>query len=161
MKQIYNLRGSNGRSLVTNLLNVSQRWKCARVSPIFKDGDHSDMHKLLSVLPSLSKVLERHVFDALHNYLMTNALISQQQSGFRKHQLIKITDSLLQSMDEGKISGFVMIDLRKAFDLVDHPTLLQKLCLYGMADNPMSWFTSYLTDYLKLSLTIDFLPRPP
>lgn len=118
-------------------------------------------YRPISVLPLLSKVLERHVFDALHNYLMTNALISQQQSGFRKHQHIKKTNSLLQSMDEGKISGLVMIDLRKAFDLVDHPTLLQKLRLYGMDDNPMSWFTSYLTDYRKLSLTIDFLPRPP
>ena len=49
-------------------------------------------------------------------------------------------------MDKGKIIGLTMIDLRKAFDLVDHATLLQKLALYGLDDNAISWFSSYLTD---------------
>ena len=49
-------------------------------------------------------------------------------------------------MDKGKIIGLTMIDLRKTFHLVDHATLLQKLALYGLDDNAISWFSSYLTD---------------
>jgi hypothetical protein len=39
-----------------------------------------------------------------------------------------------------------MLDLRKAFDLVDHSLLLQQLHLYGLDDQALSWFTSYLKD---------------
>jgi hypothetical protein len=49
-------------------------------------------------------------------------------------------------MDQGKFSGLTMLDLRKAFDLVDHSLLLQKLHLYGLDDQALSWFTSYLKD---------------
>ena len=52
----------------------------------------------------------------------------------------------LNNMDKGKIIGLTMIDLRKTFHLVDHATLLQKLALYGLDDNAILWFSSYLTD---------------
>ena len=78
-------------------------------------------------------------------------MISPKQSGFRKHHscqslLLKITDYLLQSMDQGQISGLTSINLRKAFDLVDHTTLLQKLQLYGLNEDAVTWFRSYLCD---------------
>lgn len=49
-------------------------------------------------------------------------------------------------MDQGQISGLTLIDLRKAFDLVDRPTLLQKLQLYGLNEEAVNWFRSYLSD---------------
>jgi hypothetical protein len=89
-------------------------------------------YRPIYIIPILSKVLERHVFDSLYGFLSSNNLISNQQSGFRRHHscqsvLIKISDYLLESIDKGHISGLTLIDLRKAFDLVDHETLLKKL----------------------------------
>ena len=146
--------------VITRIINLSittstvpKRWKCGRVTPLFKGGISNEMncYRPISILPLLSKVLERHVFDEFYSFLATFNLLSQQQSGFRKNHscqslLIKITDYLLNNMDKGKIIGLTMIDLRKAFDLVDHATLLQKLALYGLDDNAISWFSSYLTD---------------
>ena len=146
--------------VITRIINLSittstvpKRWKCARVTPLFKGGISNEMncYRPISILPLLSKVLERHVFDEFYSFLATFNLLSQQQSGFRKNHscqslLIKITDYLLNNMDKGKIIGLTMIDFRKAFDLVDHATLLQKLALYGLDDNAISWFSSYLTD---------------
>ena len=60
--------------------------------------------------------------------------------------LLKITDYLLQSMDQGQISGLTLIDLRMAFDLIDHTTLLHKLQLYGLNKDAVTWFRSYLSD---------------
>ena len=108
-------------------------------------------YRPISVLPLLSKVLERHIFDSVYKYLTCNDVISQRQSGFRKHHscqtlLIRITDYLLDNMDKGRILGLTMVDLRKAFNLVNHKTLLQKLTLYGLDDNALAWFTSYLSN---------------
>ena len=105
-------------------------------------------YRPISVLPLLSKVLQGHVFDALYEFLISNNL-SHQQSGFCNHHscqslLIKVTDYLLDSKDKGKVSGLTMIDLRKAFHLVDHPTLLLKLSLYGLDNKALSWFHLYL-----------------
>ena len=88
----------------------------------------------------------------LTNYTISWLLmISHQQSGFRKDHschslLIKITDYLPSCMDEGKITGLTMIDLQKAFDLVDYSTLLHTLQLYRLDTSAMRWFSSYLCD---------------
>ena len=48
-------------------------------------------------------------------------------------------------MDKGLFTGVVMIDLRKAFDVVDHKLLLKKLRVYGLNTNSLEWFQSYLS----------------
>ena len=91
-------------------------------------------------------------------------MISPKQSGFRKHHscqslLLKITDYLLQSMDQGQISGLTSINLRKAFDLVDHTTLLQKLQLYGLNEDAVTWFRSSVIGSFKTLLITSFQPK--
>ena len=49
-------------------------------------------------------------------------------------------------MDKGLISGLNLIDYRKAFDLIDHATLLKKLAIYGVSGRSLQWFDSYLKD---------------
>ena len=49
-------------------------------------------------------------------------------------------------MDKGLLTGAVFIDLKKAFDTVPHDGLLNKLFRYGIQDQPLSWFESYLTN---------------
>ena len=127
--------------------------KLARVTPIHKSGSFSDPNNFrpISVLPIISKLLEKHVSGHLMNYLREFKLLISTQSGFRSlHStesiLIKMTDDWLEAMDKGKLTGVIFIDLRKAFDLVNHELLLAKLRIYGFSPSTLRWFRSYLND---------------
>ena len=134
------------------------RWKTAKVTPLFKSGDRDDLnnYRPISVLPILSKLLERHVHTNLYAYLSDNNLLYACQSGFRRHHgtdtaLIKLVDELLLNLDKNRVSGLVLIDYCKAFDMVDHQILMSKLNAYGMCKNSARWFRSYLSGRQQLS----------
>jgi hypothetical protein len=127
-------------------------WKIAKVAPIFKSGDKTNPsnYRPISVLPTLSKILERHIHNNFYSFLTNHNLIYDRQSGFRaghstETALTKLVQSWTAAINEGKLVGAVFIDLRKAFDLVNHDILLEKLSLYKCNENAMSFFRSYLT----------------
>lgn len=128
-----------------------------RVTPLFKSGDadESSNYRPISVLPVLSKVVERHIHDSLYQYLSESNLIYKHQSGFRKKHstetaLIHIIDELLFNLDDDRVNGLILVDYRKAFDMVDHTILMEKLKAYGVVGNSLSWFHSYLQDRHQL-----------
>ena len=145
---------------IAKLINLSfslnqfpKHWKTARITPIFKNGNQTEVtnYRPISVLPILSKIAERHVNNALYWFLCDKDLIYPRQSGFRtKHStetaLINIIDDLLFNLDNNCVSGMVMVDYRKAFDMVDHTLLLKKLQIYGLTKESLLWFTSYLKE---------------
>ena len=127
-------------------------WKNARVCPVYKDNDHRDMgnYRPVSILPIISKVFEKEVFQQLYHYLKVNSILSKFQSGFRSlhstvSALIQMCDDWSDSMDKGKLTGVVFLDIRKAFNSVDHSILLEKVQFYGVADRELMWLKSYLT----------------
>ena len=111
-----------------------------------------DNYRPISVLPTISKVLERVVHTQLYDFLAKEKLLSPYQCGFRKGHstelaVLSFTDSIRRSMDQGLLTGAVFIDLRKAFDTVDHDLLLEKLTKgYGVTGKELGWFKDYLTD---------------
>ena len=128
-------------------------WKNAKVNPIFKAGDKDNVnnYRPISILPTLSKIIEKWTESKLMLYLNKHTLLHKNQSGFRKNHstesaLILMTDSWLKSINDGKLVGCAMIDFRKAFDLVDHQVLLNKLRIYRFSDLGLSWFKSYLSN---------------
>ena len=145
---------------ITKLINLSfslnacpSLWKTAKVTPIFKSGDPTDVtnYRAISVLPILSKIAERHVHNAVYSFLCANDLIYIRQSGFRsKHStetaLIKIIDDLIFNLDNDSVSGMVLVDYLKAFDMVDHTLLLKKREVYGLNRDSLQWLTSYLEE---------------
>ena len=140
---IYNL------SLKTGIF--PEKWKQARVTPIFKSGDDTncDNYRPISILPILSKILERHIHDHLYEYLTDYGLLLVSQSGFRKFHschttLTKLVDSWLKAIDNGEMTGLLLVDFRKAFDLVDHDILMKKLTIYKFDDTALKWFQSYI-----------------
>ena len=128
-------------------------WKIARVSPIFKGGTENDRtnYRPISVLPFLSRLFEKLVYNQLYDHLDTNNLIYAKQSGFRSlHStvscLLNFTNDSYINMDKGKLTGLIFIDLKKAFDTVDHEILLSKLQKYGINELEYDWFKSYLAN---------------
>ena len=99
----------------------------------------------------ISLCLERHICTQLMLYLRSYNLIVLTQSGFRRHHstesiLIKMTDDWLKAMDQGFYTGAIFLDLRKAFDVVNHDLLIAKLQMYGCSSSTLLCFRSYLSD---------------
>lgn len=149
--------------------------KRAKVTPIFKKGEKTDInnYRPISVLPIITGIFERHVSNCLVNFLEEHNLIYEQQSGFRKQHscqtaLTKIVDNWLTAINNNEIVGTLFLDLTKAFDLVNHQILLQKLALYKFSPSTLSWFASYLSNRTqqvnisgKLSSTKEILAGVP
>ena len=126
--------------------------KNAKVVPLPKTNDLSDPsnYKPISLLPVISKPLERHIHKYLLQYLENNKLIHQYQSGFRLDHschtvLTRLCDGWLSAINSSEIVGTVFLDFKKAFDLVEHSILLKKLSLY-VKDFIARFFHSYLTN---------------
>ena len=118
---------------------------------MYKSGSKSDPnnYRPISILPTISKIFERHINKHLMSYLNKYSLIHETQSGFRpKHScqtaLVKLIDKWMSCIDQGDVIGSLFIDFRKAFDLVNHEILLQKLSKYKICNTSLSWFKSYL-----------------
>ena len=105
-------------------------WKLSKVIPLFKQGERSDLnnYRPIPVIPVVAKVFERIIYDQLYDYLTENNLISSHQSGFRSlHStvtaLLEATDNWAYNIEQGKVNAVVFLDLKKAFDTVDHDIL--------------------------------------
>ena len=86
----------------------------------------------------------------LYDFLELHSILFENQFGFRKNNstsyaLMDITEKIKESIDSGKFGCGIFIDLRKAFDTVNHEIILEKLEHYGVRDVLLKWFTSYLT----------------
>ena len=121
--------------------------KYAKVFPIFKCGSKSDPsnYRPISILPTVSKIFEKHVNKHIMNYLNKYKLIHESQSGFRqKHScqiaLVKLLDQWMSCIHKGDLVGSLFIDFRKAFDVVDHTILMKKLELYKLSETSLNWF---------------------
>ena len=104
------------------------------------------------------------VFHTFSYYPNKHNLLHKTQSGFRsKHScktaLVHMIDSWLNATDDGKMVGVVLVDFKKAFDLVDHQILLSKLKLYGIQNETFIWFNSYLSQQVVINNSkSDFKP---
>ena len=132
---------------------VPTEWKLARVTPIFKKGKRQDVndYRPMSIIPAVAKVFERIIYDQFFKYLNDNDLLVNCQSGFRSlHStltfLLEASNSWSVNIDNGLINGVIFIDLKKAFDTIDHKILLRKLASYGIDHRALKWFDSYLSD---------------
>ena len=108
-------------------------------------------YRPVSILSTLSKILERAVHIQPEIYLKEKDLFYKFQSGFRTSFstdtcLTYLTDYIRHGMDNGLYTGMVMIDLQKAFVTVNHSLLSDKLQALGPNNVSVSWSDSYLTN---------------
>ena len=126
-------------------------WKCSRITPLHKGGDalEPNNYRPISIICSIAKVFEKLIYNQLSSYLNRNNILSPYQSGFRSNHststaLLKLTNDIFCASNDSKLTGAIFIDLTKAFDLVDHYLLLDKLYSIGLSRNALLWFNSYL-----------------
>jgi hypothetical protein len=126
-------------------------WKSAKVIPLPKNNNVSDLNNFrpISILSTLSKPLEKHVHKHLANFVEDKNLFYEFQSGFRKHHscasaITRMCDSWLSAINKSHINGAVFLDFKKAFDLVDHTILMEKLLLYTQSVAAVSFIQSFL-----------------
>lgn len=128
-------------------------WKCARVSAIFKKGTKLDAgnYRPVSVLPIISKVMERIMHQQLYDFLSQLHILNESQSGFRKSHstqscLHRLSEKVLNGIHKSEVVGMVAVDLKKAFDTVDHEILKKKLEHYGVRGSNLALFESFLNN---------------
>ena len=128
-------------------------WKVANITVLHKKGSVYDCnnYRPISLLPCVSKVFEKLVFNHMYDYLTRNNLINANQSGFRPgdstiRQLTSICHKIHQSLDNGDEILSVFLDFKKAFDKVWHKGLLYKLEKIGIHGSLLEWLKKYLSD---------------
>ncbi len=130
-----------------------KKFKTSRIIPIFKAGDPSkcDNYRPISLVSSLAKILDKIVAIKLTNHLELNKLIFPYQFGFQKRvstedNLLHLTNFVSTALNENKYCIGIFLDLKKAFDVVSHDILLDKLNKLGINEVELQWFKSYLNN---------------
>ena len=132
---------------LTNIYNYSLKtgtvpsaWKRSNVTPVHKGGDTDDPgnYRPISVVPIVAKILEKIVATQLSSFMEEHHLLHDLQGAYRQGRsadqiLVYATDIIVQAMDAGKSVCAIFLDLRKAFDSLDHHLLLNRLFELGVS----------------------------
>ena len=125
--------------------------KLAKVIPLFKKGDPTSInnYRPISLLPALSKIFERVIYNQINNYFTKNNSHYEGQYGFRsKHftelAALDIIDTITSRIEKGNIPITIYLDLSKAFDTLNHTILLDKLKFYGIQGSSLNLIEDYL-----------------
>lgn len=127
--------------------------KKAIITPVYKGGNRDDAcnYRPISVLPAVSKIIEKLINTRLINYLNKYNIISRAQYGFRQglsteDAVSALTSHIVEQVDSGRKCLTVFLDLKKAFDTVSVPILVHSLNNIGIRGVPLALLIDYLQD---------------
>ena len=158
---IFHLIKINLADPLSNIVNLTfttstypDNLKISKTKPIFKENGSKlecSNYRPISLLSNINKIIETLMHERLYNFLSTHHCIYNLQFGFRpghstNHALLSLTEEIRNALDNNLFACGIFIDLRKAFDTVDHDILLQKLDHYGIRGAANDWFRSYLSN---------------
>lgn len=143
---------------ITHICNLSFKlgtfpteMKTAKIIPIYKTGDKHiyTNYRPISLLPQFSKILEKLFVARLDSFIEKHNIPIEGQYGFRANRstsmaLTEVIEELTNSIDSKEYAIGVFIDLKKAFDTINHDILLHKLERYGIRGIGLSWVRSYI-----------------
>ena len=120
--------------------------KVAKLKPLYKTDTKTDPKNFRPILlfPIVSKITEKVIHDQTINYLTENNILYRHQSGFRKNH--STYTSLAYFFDSGLLTGMILIDLQKPFDIINHDILLKKISTLRFSDRSINWFQLYLSN---------------
>lgn len=141
--------------------------KIAKVVPIFKDGDSSapSSYRPISVLSVINTVFEKILCKRIKDFITKYSIFCHNQHGFRPNRstssaVLVLTQHLYRALHESKIAVVVYLDIKKAFDTVNHSILLYKLHQYGFRGKMSELFNSYLSNRKQCVVINDFVSTP-
>ena len=145
---------------LTHIINTSigtssfaSKWKVAKVIPILKSSDSSKMDpasfRPVSLLPVVSKIVERSVQSQLQDHMEQQGLLSKNSHAYRRNlststAMMQIVDELHSATERNQISELLALDQKAAFDMVSHTILVDKMKVYGCSNNTITWLRNYL-----------------
>lgn len=125
--------------------------KIGKVTPVFKKGNAEELgnYRPVSTLPIFGKIFEKVIYTRIYSFLQSQGILHKNQFGFRKsystshavNYSVKIIKDSIRKKNH--VLG-IFIDLSKAFDTIDHNSLLTKLHRYGIRGNANTLIKSYL-----------------
>ena len=134
--------------------------KLCNVKPFYKGKSRTEIinYRPVSLLPVISKVLEKIVNNRIVKFLTKNKVFYEGQYGFRSNRsttdaILDFMGNVLDSINKGQYVLSLFLDMSKAFDSISHQTLYRKLEFYGIRGNVLLWFQSYLSNrYIKVKV---------
>lgn len=144
--------------VLVKLINVSirdgvlpEKLKTSIIRPIYKGGTHSDYrnYRPIAILSSIEKIMEKYITNKLNKYLEKHKIINEDQHGFQKGKstvtlLKNFTDYVNSNLNTNKVIITIFIDLKKAFDTINHTILIKRLKNIGIRGKILEWFKNYL-----------------
>lgn len=141
-----------------------EKMKLAKVLPIYKSGDKHLVtnYRPVSLLDQFSKILEKLFVHQLDNFIEKHRILNDQQYGFRSSQstslaVMDFIENITTAVDKKESAIGIFIDLRKAFDTINHDILIQKCEYYGIRGVVNKWLQSYLKNrfqYVQFNGTV-------
>ena len=132
---------------------IPTHWKTTKVTPVYKSGSPTEEsnYRPISVLPILSKILEKAIHNQLKEYLEQNKLLLNSQFGYCARRSTEVAktmflDNIRKEIESGKLVRAAFMDLSRAFDTISHATLMTKLKSSGICGVDITWINSYLFD---------------
>lgn len=159
-------------TILSHILNMCiaegiypEKLKKSLIKPIFKKGDKENMtcYRPIALIPVISKVFERVIYNSINNYFEKNNLFAPEQTGFRKNKSIELAlynflQKTTDCVNRDILVSALYMDLTKAFDFVDHKILLSKLETYGIRGNILKLLKSYLSDRSQATVISQICP---
>ena len=154
-------KATGSHSIPSNILHLIMLIIAEPLSKIvnlsFNKGMYIENLKIAKTIPTFKEngsnleIFEKLMHERLYKFLTDHNCIYELQFGFRHghsitHALLRLTEQIRKALDSNKYVGGVFIDLKKAFDTVDHKILLGKLEHYGIRGAANDWFGSYLSN---------------
>ena len=157
-------------SLIINQMIVTgihpKAFKTSKVGLIFKKDVNTLLsnYRPISVLPTISKIFERIIYNQLSKYFNDSNLLAEQQYGFwpghsTKLEAVKLVDFISHEMESGNTPGNIYVNLLIAFDTISYDILLDKLSYYGISGTALKLLkkTIYWTENNMLYIIIAIL----
>lgn len=146
---------------------VPIKMKITHLRPIFKNGtkNSTDNYRPIGSISIIMKILEHHICEQLKKYLTKNNIINQAQHGFMPKKstiglLEHLTTDINTALNKNMYMLAVSLDLSKAFDIISHEILLNKLEKIGIRGNLLNLLTNYFQDRTTRVSIGDILSSP-
>nr|CAH8832437.1 unnamed protein product [Trichobilharzia regenti]CAH8838028.1 unnamed protein product [Trichobilharzia regenti]CAH8850437.1 unnamed protein product [Trichobilharzia regenti]CAH8867144.1 unnamed protein product [Trichobilharzia regenti] len=142
-------------------------WKTSFIIPHYKSGDRANVrnYRPINITPVISRIMEKVVKDQLSDYLIREDLVTRSQHGFLKNRScvtchFDFFNCITSSREARKLVVVLYFDISRAFDMVSHSILFEKLYSCGIRNPLLNWLKSFLSNRVQITKVGSVLSHP-